>query len=256
MSRIIAITGKGGVGKTTVSSLAVRCLIEAGKTPVLAMDADPNSCLDVGLGVKVEKTIGKIREEAKETAAQGMAAGISKQQLLELRIAESLVESNKFDLISMGRPEGAGCYCYANNVLKDALGKLAKNYDSVILDNEAGLENLSRRIVAEVDLLLMVGDATYNGMATIKRLFELATEMKVKYSHLAVIINRTKDESLPDSAKEMESLFATPHFLALPYDPEIRDLSEAGTSIFELSAQNRSLRLMGDFLRRILWPMK
>ena len=155
MSYLIAVTGKGGVGKTTVSSLIIKQMVAAGKKPVLAIDADPNSCLYAALGVKVEKTVGRVREEAKIEASKGMGAGISKQDMLQMKISESLVESVGFDLIAMGRPEGAGCYCYANNVLKSVIGKLSGQYPYVVLDNEAGLENLSRRIVQKVNLLVI-----------------------------------------------------------------------------------------------------
>jgi CO dehydrogenase maturation factor len=252
MSGTIAITGKGGVGKTTIASLAVRALIESGRGPVLAVDADPNSCLDVALGVKVESTIGRIREEAREAAALGMGAGISKQQLLELRIAESLVERESFDLIAMGRPEGAGCYCYANNLLKEALGRLARNYRSVVLDNEAGLENLSRRIAQELAVLVLVGDATYNGIETVKRLFGLAREMEVSYGKLAVIVNRSRGSGLPERAAELRELFSTPHVIALPLDPQIGDFSESGRAVFELPADSPSLVTIKDFLAELM----
>jgi CO dehydrogenase maturation factor len=230
----------------------VRALAESGRGPVLAVDADPNSCLDVALGVKIEKTIGKIREEAKETAAQGMGAGISKTQLLELRIAESLVEREGFDLIAMGRPEGAGCYCYANNVLKEALGRLARDYGSVVLDNEAGLENLSRRIAQEVGVLVLVCDATYNGIETVKRLYELAAEMKVSYGKLAVIVNRAKGSELPELARGLPALFSTGHVIALPFDAQIGEFSETGRTVFELPADNPSLVRLKEFLPSLL----
>ncbi len=252
MSRTIAFTGKGGVGKTTIASLSVRALVESGRGPVLAVDADPNSCLDVALGVAVSSTIGKIREEARETASRGMGAGISKQDLLELRIAESLVEREGFDLIAMGRPEGAGCYCFANNVLKDALARLARDYPSVVLDNEAGLENLSRRIAQELAVLVLVGDATRNGIETVKRLYELAKEMDVRYGKLAVIINRSKGSSLPESAAGLASLFSTPYVIALPFDPQIGEFSESGRKVFELPGENPSLVRIGEFLAALL----
>ncbi|MDP3176350.1 MAG: AAA family ATPase, partial [Spirochaetaceae bacterium] len=252
MSYVIAITGKGGVGKTTIAGLAVRSLIEAGRTPVLAVDADPNSCLDAALGVTVRGTVGSIREEAREAAGQGMGAGISKQQLLELRIAESLVESEGFDLIAMGRPEGAGCYCYANNVLKDALGRLAGNYGAVVLDNEAGLENLSRRIVREVDLLVLAGDATYNGLRTLQRLRELADEMDVRFGALAVIVNRCRGQEMPPSARELVDGFDGAVALALPFDPQISEYSETGRTIFDLPSDNLSLARIAAFLGGIM----
>ena len=200
MSKIIAITGKGGAGKTTIASLIITRLIANNYRPILAVDADPNTCLDVALGIHVEQTVGRIREEAKEIAGKGMASGISKQQLLELKIAESLVEGDDFDFIAMGRPEGPGCYCYANNVLKDVLGEIASHYPYVVLDNEAGLENLSRRIVQKVDLLIFVADPSRRGLDTIVRLYELAQDMEIKYNRSAIIVNRQQRIELNDDA--------------------------------------------------------
>jgi len=248
MSASIAVTGKGGVGKTTISSLIVRALVESGSGPVLAVDADPNSCLDAALGVSVTNTIGRIREEAREVASKGMAAGISKQELLELRIAESLVERDGFDLIAMGRPEGAGCYCYANNVLKDAIGRLARDYSSVVIDNEAGLENLSRRLSQELSVLALVGDATRDGVETVKRLYELAGEMGIGYARIAVVINRTRSEDLPERAAGLAELIPDCRILALPFDPTIGEASEAGRTVFELAPDNPSLLKIREFL--------
>jgi CO dehydrogenase maturation factor len=248
MSRTIAVTGKGGVGKTTISSLMVRALVESGRGPVLAVDADPNSCLDAALGVTVTSTIGKIREEAREVASKGLGAGISKQELLELRIAESLVEREGFDLIAMGRPEGAGCYCYANNVLKDALGRLSRDYASVVLDNEAGLENLSRRIAQDLAVLVLVGDATRDGIETVKRLHELAGEMEIRYGALAVVVNRSRDGELPERAAGLGKFLSTSAILALPFDPGIAEASEAGRTVFELPPDNPSLVRIREFL--------
>ncbi len=254
MSRTIAVTGKGGVGKTTISSLIVRALVESGSGPVLAVDADPNSCLDAALGVTVANTIGKIREEAREVASKGMSAGISKQDLLELRISESLVEREGFDLIAMGRPEGAGCYCYANNVLKDALGRLARDYSSVVLDNEAGLENLSRRIAQDLAVLVLVGDATRDGIETVKRLHALAAEMEIRYGELAIVINRTRSEGLPERAAGLEGLCPAGRLLALPFDPQRGEASEAGRTVFELPPDNPSLMKVKEFLSALRPP--
>ena len=149
MAWTLAITGKGGVGKTTLAALAVRWLVERGSGPVLAVDADPNTNLDVLLGVRVATAVGSVREEVRQLAQTQPTStgGMGKQQLLEMKIQESLIESEKFDLLAMGRPEGPGCYCYANNVLGDAIRRLADDYPAMVIDNEAGLENLSRRIV-------------------------------------------------------------------------------------------------------------
>ena len=133
MSWTLAITGKGGVGKTSLAALAVRWLGEHGRGPVLAVDADPNTCLDALLGVEAAHSVGSVREEAREIAQGGMSSGVSKQEMLDLKIQESLVEADSFDLIAMGRSEGPGCYCYANNVLRGVLARLAGQYPSVVV---------------------------------------------------------------------------------------------------------------------------
>ncbi len=157
------------------------------------MDADPNSCLDSALGVKALNTVGRLREDARDLSAANPA--ISKRELLEMKISESLVEGDDFDLIAMGRPEGPGCYCYANNVLREVLGEISDSYPYVVLDNEAGLENLSRRIVRRVDLLLVAGDTSRNGLETIQRVHVLSREMGIEYDKLGVIVNRAGDGS-------------------------------------------------------------
>ena len=200
MSYTIAITGKGGVGKTTITGLLISRLIANGRLPVLAVDADANSCLHTVLGVKVENTVGRIREEARTEASKGKVTGIAKQQMLEMKIAECLVEAKNFDLVAMGRPEGPGCYCFANNVLRDIIQKLSSAYPYVIIDNEAGLENLSRRIVQKVDLLVMVSDPSKNGIETVRRLHKLAFEMNIDFKRLCVFINRARNGKLPDEA--------------------------------------------------------
>ena len=250
MSRIIAVSGKGGVGKTTLAGLIISRLIANKCRPVLAVDADPNACLDEVLGVKLTNTIGGVREEAKEVAGKGLSAGISKQELLELKIEESIVETDDFDLIAMGRPEGPGCYCYANNVLKNALSKLSDQYPYVVLDNEAGLENLSRRIVKKVDLFIMIADPSKRGIDTVKRLFELAREMGIEYQRLAIIINRLRGESLPTFAENLKKETNADQIIALPDDDELAQIAEEGGSILTLSESNPVLKRIDEFIQQ------
>lgn len=248
MSHIIAVTGKGGVGKTTVSSLIVRQLIKNNMTPVLAIDADPNSCLDAALGVAVEKTVGRVREEAK-SEIPGMTSGISKMELLRLKIAESLVESDGFDLIAMGRPEGAGCYCYANNVLKSVIAEISGQYPWVVLDNEAGLENLSRRIVQKVDLLVLVSDASNAGLDTLKRLHGLSGEMKIEYSRLLLVVNRIRSGKLPQKAEDIKTQTGADLLLGLPDDEELAQLAEEGKPMLGISDDNPVVRLIDGLVK-------
>jgi CO dehydrogenase maturation factor len=252
----IAITGKGGVGKTTVAALMISSLLRRGCRPVLAVDADPNSCLDEALGVMVEKTIGGAREEAKLIAKNGMAAGIAKKDLLELKIAESLVEARDFDLIAMGRPEGPGCYCYSNSVLKEVMGHLTAEYPFIVLDNEAGLENLSRRLAQKVELLVMVADSSRKGMETVLRLHALAREMEINFDRLAIIINRIQDEDFDEKSSGLEKKTNADFFLHLPYDAEILEYSEQGKSILSLSPENCGVKKMDKFIDELELPSR
>lgn len=252
MSYIIAVTGKGGVGKTTVSSLIVKQLVANNMTPVLAIDADPNSCLDAALGVTVDKTVGKVREEVREETKKGLGSGISKQELLQIRISESLVESEGFDLIAMGRPEGAGCYCYANNVLKSVIAQISGQYPYVVLDNEAGLENLSRRIVQKVNLLVLVSDPSNSGMETLNRLYTLANEMEVKYDKLMIIINRLRGDKLPDKIDEIKAFTKADIVIGLPDDLEIAEFAENDESFLQLSDENIILKKINEFVTGLL----
>lgn len=251
MSYLIAVTGKGGVGKTTISSLLVKQLIENGKSPVLAIDADPNSCLDAALGVTVETTVGSAREEAKQEAQKGLAAGISKQEFLQMKIEESLVESTGFDLISMGRPEGAGCYCYANNVLKAVIAQISGQYPYVVLDNEAGLENLSRRIVQNVNMLVLVSDASNSGLNTLLRLFFLAGEMNIQYEKLLLIVNRLRGDKLPERLEEIKKETGADIVLGIPEDGEIAAFAEKNRSFMQLPADNNVIKIINGIVASI-----
>lgn len=238
MSYTIAITGKGGVGKTTVAALVVRRLIAAGRRPVLAVDADPNTCLDIALGVRAEHTVGGVREEAKVLAGEGNTTGMAKQELLRVKIAQSLVECAEFDLIAMGRPEGPGCYCFANNALRAALKEIADDYPFVVLDNEAGLENLSRRIVRDLDLMIMVADPSRQGLETTKRLSALAREMKIKVRQRVLVVNRSRSEALSPWVGQLQSEVGAALAFCLPDDEELRRLSEDGGNLQALASAN------------------
>ena len=254
MGKLIAISGKGGVGKTTIAGLLVIRLIARGCKPVLAIDADPNTCLDAALGVHLQKTIGGVREEAREIASKGMASGISKQDLLELKIAESIVEANGFDLIAMGRPEGPGCYCYANNVLKSVIQEISSSYPYVVLDNEAGLENLSRRIVQKLEVLIMVADPSKSGLDTVKRLHALTKEMDIRYNRLVIIVNRLRNNKPQESASELKRITGAEIIIGLPDDTELAEMAEKGESLWSLHDNHPVAMLLDELLNQIICP--
>ena len=161
MSFVIALAGKGGTGKTTVAGMFLRYLVEHGKTPVLAVDADANSNLNEVLGLTVDATVGGAREEMKKG---GGMVDMTKDQLIQMRINQCLVEADGFDLLAMGQPEGPGCYCAANNLVAHFMDTLAKNYPYILMDNEAGMEHMSRLTTNRVDLLVLVSDPSWRGI--------------------------------------------------------------------------------------------
>jgi len=248
MSRLIAVAGKGGVGKTTVAALLVMRLLQRGYRPVLAVDADPNTCLDAALGVNVVKTVGGVREDARTFSQERTVRGMDKKRFLELRIAESLVESDDFDLIAMGRSEGPGCYCYANNVLKAVLNAMVSRYPYVVLDNEAGLENLSRRIVNKVSLLVMVTDPTIRGFETVRRLHKLSGEMEIAYGNLAIVVNRLRWHGLPAGAEELRAATGADIIVGIPEDEDILTISETNGNLRHLSPDNPVLTGMNRII--------
>jgi CO dehydrogenase maturation factor len=251
MSYLIGVTGKGGVGKTTVAALLTILSIKRGWRPILAVDADPNTCLDAALGVVAQKTVGTIREEARQIAGMGLSNGIPKHEMLALKAAECLVEAEDFDLIAMGRPEGPGCYCYANNVLKSVLGEISSRYPMIVLDNEAGLENLSRRIVQKVNLLVLVSDPSRRGLDTVRRLHALASEMEMPYDHLAVVINRLRNDECAPVISALKTDVGADFAVNLPENMELCEISENGKSLWSISAGNAVCERLNAFLRDI-----
>ncbi|HAZ11107.1 MAG: hypothetical protein A2047_04400 [Omnitrophica bacterium GWA2_41_15] len=227
MAYIIAIAGKGGVGKTTISAMLVQHLLKIQK-PVLAVDADPNSNLNAALGLKYEETIADIREEVKKQTPESF----SKSEFFGLRLEEALVEGNGFDLLVMGRPEGPGCYCAVNNILREYLAKISKKYKFVVIDNEAGMEHLSRRTAADIDLLLLVSDPTMVGVNSAINAFNTAKSAGVKIKDITLVINKSKGELEPDKLKLIEnSGLKIGGYIG--FQDEIQENSETGKGVVE-----------------------
>ena len=189
MGFTIAIAGKGGTGKTTIAALLVKMLKEGKKGSLLVVDADPNSNLAEVLGLKVNATIGNILDEVGEHP-QKIPVSMPKDRYIEYEIHKAIQEAEGFDLLTMGKPEGPGCYCYVNNVLRSVMEKLIKDYDYIVIDNEAGLEHLSRRTTRQADVLLAVSDATPVGLKAVKRIAELVRELNIKTKKKLLLVNR------------------------------------------------------------------
>jgi CO dehydrogenase maturation factor len=205
MSIKIAVAGKGGCGKTSITALVIRYLKKNGKTPILAVDADPNANLGESLGLKVPQTIGRILDDFQHEKIS-IPPGMTKEAYLDYKLNETLVESQGLDLITMGRGQGPECYCYPNTVLKKFIDGLSDSYTYVVMDNEAGMEHLSRKTTEDVDALLLVSNHSVKGVRAIGRILELVGELKLHVKKKYILINIVPDKLDPLVADELKRL--------------------------------------------------
>jgi CO dehydrogenase maturation factor len=248
VSFLIAMAGKGGTGKTTVAGMLLRYLVEHGKTPVLAVDADANSNLNEVLGLTVDLTVGQAREEMKKG---GGLVDITKDQLIEMRINQALVEADGFDLLSMGQPEGPGCYCAANHMVARFMDILAKNYPYILMDNEAGMEHMSRLTTHAVDLLLLVSDPSWRGIQAARRLKDLAASLKVVVGRPVLIVNRVANGLSPKAAAEIESQGLELAGL-IPEDPGVAEFDSQGKPTYELPSNSPAIQAAYAIFSRLI----
>ena len=240
MTKLIAMAGKGGTGKTTFAALLIRGLLRRERGPVLAVDADPNATLSEALGMEAPKTIGMVREEFGK-ASETLPAGMTKGQFFEYKLNEIVVEDEGVDLLVMGRPEGAGCYCYVNNLLRGAVEQLSRNYPFVVIDNEAGLEHLSRRTAAKIDLMVIMSDHSVRGIRSAHRVIELADEMDLVVKQRVVIVNRVPGEgslseaekAVDQAVREEAARLGLEIFAAVPPDSSVVNADLGQTSLLE-----------------------
>jgi CO dehydrogenase maturation factor len=239
VARIIAVTGKGGTGKTATSALLIRQLAKGNKV-ILAVDADPDTNLPETLGCEVSKTIGDIKEFM-HSERDNLPPDSNKESVLKSKLYEIIEEMPKYDLLVMGRPEGAGCYCYVNNLLRGIMDKLVDNYDILIIDAEAGLEHFSRRIFRKVDDLIVVTDGSRRGLRTAERIRELVDEMETDVSNIYVIANKvteTNHETIASTAKELGLELIG----MIPVDEMLIRKDLAGEPLFELPDNSAAVR--------------
>lgn len=248
----IAVAGKGGVGKTTLTGLLIRYLTEKRKGPVLAVDADANANLNEVMGVFVEGTVGHIREEALETAG-GRPHGMSLDEYLDMRIEQVMVEAKGFDLLVMGRPEGPGCYCAANNVIRKYTDHLIETYPYIVTDNEAGLEHMSRRTTQNTDLLLIVSDPSARGIRTAGRVNGIVDELKLDVRRRGLILNRVVG-GLTDDLKSVVEAEGLELYGVVPADDAINEFDLKGRPLAELPQDSPSVRAFYEILDRLEIP--
>jgi CO dehydrogenase maturation factor len=248
MAFTIAVAGKGGSGKTTLATLAILHLIRQNKGPILAVDADPNSNLNVGLGMKFEETIADLREEV---LTKEIPSGMSKTDFFDYRLHQCLVEGDKVDLLVMGRPEGPGCYCAVNNLLRQYLSRISKQYKYVVMDNEAGMEHLSRRTTDGVDVLLITSDPTLVSIRSAARIQEIALQIKLRIKEIHLVINRISESkdisslisgSIPDRLSLLENI---------PEDPLVLEASEKEKDLLSLPTESPSFQAVGRLMKKL-----
>jgi CO dehydrogenase maturation factor len=243
MTTTIAVAGKGGTGKTTVCAMLIRYLTRHGLGPVLAIDADPSSNLNMVLGLDLDWTVGDIREglldKVQESLLAGGAAmgtlsgGVSKREYLDYEIRRSVSEGDNFDLVAMGKPEGPGCYCAVNHNLREVVDSISKNYRYVVIDNEAGLEHLSRRTTRDVQHLLIVSDPTQRGLVAAERVAGFPKQMDINIENTWLILNRLPGEMPAPLQAKIEEM-GIPLLGVIPSDAKLIEFEFSGRPLIEL----------------------
>jgi CO dehydrogenase maturation factor len=229
----LAIAGKGGTGKTTLSALLIRALREVGTSPILAVDADPNSSLAEALGVEPGTPLAEVRE--KGSSPEGSpSSGVGRARAVDDEIQRAITEADGFDLITMGRGEGPRCYCYVNNLLRRSLDTLARSYDAVVLDNEAGMEHLSRRTTNNMDFLITVANPTLPSIRAARRILDLSRQLPVRIDHRAVLVNRVAPEGLADEIDQALAGLDAERLPDVPQDDAVERAGAAGGDVFTL----------------------
>lgn len=261
MTITIALAGKGGVGKTTVAGMVIKYLSQNQAGSILAIDADPSSNLNMVLGLDLEWTVGDIREDmlvqVKSSLAQGGAAmgtmpgGISKRDYLDYQIRSSLAEGSRFDLIAMGRGEGQGCYCAVNHNLREVIDGISRHYAYVVIDNEAGMEHLSRRTTRDVQHLFIVSDPTQRGLVAAQRITDIRKELDINIENAYLIVNRLYGE-MPVELKAFTEKMNLPLLGTIPADENLAAFEFSGRPLVELGDESPVYQAVGKIMKEIL----
>jgi len=247
----IALAGKGGTGKTTLAGLLIRFLREHQMSPVLAVDADSNPNLNEVLGLEVEETLGEAREMMKKD----VPVGITKDMWMEMKVEQALVEAKGLDLIVMGRPEGPGCYCAANNLLSKFIERLMLNYPYLVVDNEAGMEHFSRLTTKDIDLLLVVSDPSRRGILSARRIYDLVDELNIRVRRKYLLVNQYREKLETLVTKETE-IFGSDSVSTIPEDDLIYKFDLEGKPTAELPQESVALQAAHEIFSKLLLQKK
>lgn len=261
MTTTIAVAGKGGVGKTTIAGMVIKYLVQNQTGSVLAIDADPSSNLNMVLGLELDWTVGDIREDmlvqVKESLLTGGAAmgtlqgGLSKHDYLDFQIRSSLSEGDLFDLIAMGRSEGPGCYCAVNHNLREVIDTISKNYRYIVIDNEAGMEHLSRRTTRDVQHLLIISDPSARGIVAAQRIGLFKDELDINIENSYLILNRVMGD-IPDSLKQEIEEFDIPFLGTIPSDDELLNFELNGKPLIDLGDESPVYQSVVKIMQKII----
>ncbi len=261
MTTTIALAGKGGVGKTTVASMMIKYLAQSQPGAVLAIDADPSSNLNMVLGLDLEWTVGDIREDllgqVKQSLTLGGAAmgsiagGVSKQEYLDYQIRSAVIEGEQIDLIAMGQPEGPGCYCAVNHNLREVIDAISRNYRYVVIDNEAGMEHLSRRTTRDVQHLFIVSDPTQRGIVAAERIAAFRHALDISIEHTGLILNRLRGD-LPPALQERIEQMDIPFLGVVPADDELAEFEFSGRPLVELDKDSAVYKAVVEIIKEAI----
>lgn len=253
MTFSIAISGKGGTGKTTIAAILVNLLKNHSSDPILAVDSDPNTNLNEALGVQADMSVGKAREMLLKNKDK-LGPEQTKEEYFNYLFQNSIEEFEGYDLIVMGQAEGSGCYCYVNNLLRKIMDELADRYPLMIVDTEAGLEHFSRRTTRDIDILLVVTDPTTKGVLTAKRINELIKSLNTNIGQTYLIVNKVPPRFL-DRVQELEKTSGLKSIAVIPHDPLIEEYDLTGTSLTELPESSPALKAVKELVEKLKIPI-
>jgi CO dehydrogenase maturation factor len=250
LSFSIAVAGKGGSGKTSISALIIRYLIKNGIRPILAVDADPNANLGESLGLEVQETVGLMLDKFQKDKIE-IPSGMTKEAYLEFKLNGLMVESKNLDLLTMGRGEGQDCYCYPNLILRKFIDRLSDNYAYIVMDNEAGMEHLSRGTTQDIDELLIVSNHSVKGVRTIARIKELITELKLRVKHESIVISMSPAQLDPLIVNELEKLELKADAI-IPQDAEVYQSDLKQRPLLDLPDNNMAVKAVDRLMSHIM----